>query len=233
MNKASAVVVPSGYLKAVFQEYSIIADVIPNIINLERFTPGERRATASSTGAHLIITRNLEPIYGITTAIHAISILRESFPDIRLSVAGSGPQKGDLMALVDQLGLGENVIFTGKIGPDEIASMYRSADIMLNPTTVDNMPNSVLESLACGVPVVTTNVGGVPFIVEDGKTALLVDQGDSEGMAEKVCSLLENPELYARLVKNGLAEVKQYSWSEVGDCWISLYKKLELSPKSR
>lgn len=227
MERANAVIVPSGYLKKVFLDFDFGSEIIPNIINLDRFRPKDTEMPSLSA-PHLVVTRNLEPIYGISTAIKAVSILRESWPNIRLSVAGSGPQKRELEDLVTELNLEGVVIFTGRLNPDEVVVLYHDADIMLNPTTVDNMPNSVLESLACGVPVVTTNVGGVPYIVEHEKSALMVEVGDAEEMAKQVGRLLADPTLYSNLVSAGLEEATQYAWPAVKGKWTSLYRRLQV-----
>ena len=120
--------------------------------------------------------------------------------------AGSGPEKRALEALAATLGVAAAVTFTGRLEREAVAALYRDADVALNPSTVDNMPNSLLEALASGVPIVSTNVGGVPHIVQDGTTALLVPPRDPEAMARAALRLLENPELselhrHARCVK--------------------------------
>lgn len=223
MRRASAIVVPSGFLQAVFSRFGIEARVIPNIVDLDRFYPSE----VPPTGApHLVIARNLEPIYGIETAIRAMPPLVEEFPGIRLSIAGSGPQETELKSLVARLGLEDAVRFTGRLSPDQIAATYRSAHILLNPTTVDNMPNSLLEAMASGLPIVTTNVGGIPYVVEDGVTALFVRPGDSEAMAGRVRDLLTDDALPGRLVQKGLRTVRQYAWPEVREKWLGLYAEM-------
>ena len=123
-----------------------------------------------------------------------------------------------------KLGLEDNVVFTGKLTPVEIAKLYRSADIMLNPTTVDNMPNSILEAMASGVPVVTTDVGGIPYIVKDGETALMTKVNDAESMATQISRLLNDPLLCEALSSNGLQQVQQYTWAEVKCQWLALYR---------
>jgi len=225
MKRASVIVVPSGYLKHVFSEFNFEAHVIANIINLQRFKPAENNKN-DLKAPHLIITRNLEPIYGLVTAIKAVAIVKESIPNLKLSIAGSGPQKEELKNLVSNLKLEGNVVFTGKLRPDEVANLYQAADIMLNPTTVDNMPNSVLEAMASGVAIITTNVGGIPYIVEDEKTALLVDVNNVQQMADKVMLLLNDKQLYVNLVTNGLGEVQQYAWEHVKKQWLALYQSL-------
>ncbi|NOQ15579.1 MAG: glycosyltransferase [Methyloprofundus sp.] len=225
MNKASAIVVPSGYLQHVFTEFDFATQVIPNIINLERFK-NTQNITVSAKAPHLIITRNLEAIYGIETAINAVAIVQRTISGIKLSIAGSGPQKDELQSLVQDLGLQNNINFTGKLQPDEVAALYQDADIMLNPTTVDNMPNSVLEAMASGVAIVSTNVGGIPYIVEHNQTALLVDVNNAEQMAVSIVSLINDKQLYSNLINNGSVEVQQYAWSHIKMQWVNLYRAL-------
>ena len=93
----------------------------------------------------------------------------------------------------------------------------------LNPSLVDNMPNSVLEALASGVPVVSTRVGGVPFIVDHERTALLVPPGDPPAMARAIGRLLANQDLAHRLRDAGLADAQHYTWQAVGPRWRSTY----------
>lgn len=225
INKAVTVVVPSDYLQHIFADFSITAQVIPNIIDLNRFYPVEK--PDDSSFLHLVVTRNLELIYGIETAIETIAILKKTIPGIRLSIAGSGDQLNNLQNLTERLDLQEEVIFTGKLNPDQIVKLYHSADIMLNPTTVDNMPNSILEAMACGIPVVTTAVGGIPYIVKDNETALFTSIHDPKQMANQVLKLINSPDLYNKLRKQGLSEVRRYAWEEVKKLWLDLYFKVK------
>ena len=111
----------------------------------------------------------------------------------------------------------------GRLGRAEVVDLYHNADVMLNPTRVDNMPNSVLEAMACGLPVVSTNVGGVPYIVRDGETALLVPPDDAGRMAQAVLDIHRDKTRREALASNGLREVAQYYWSEVRLKWLNLY----------
>lgn len=223
LRKASAIAVPSGFLAHVFDAFGFSAEVIPNIIDLNKFAFKHRRGVANPDSPKLVITRNLESIYGIGTAIEALAKLKPRFPRIKMFIAGSGPLRDELLAQVEHLGLSENVEFTGKLTPEQIANLYSQVDIMVNPTTVDNMPNSVLEALAHGIPIVTTNVGGIPYMVVDNQTALLVDAKNSEMLAVKVEQLIADNELYERLVLNGFEQVKKFSWDIVKHQWLDLY----------
>ncbi len=218
--RASAVAVPSGFLRQVFAGYGMVTEIVPNVVDLERFRPAE---VPRPRGAHLVVTRNLEAIYDNATAIRALALLRQHVPDASLTIAGSGPEREALQALVGELGLTAAVSFSGRLERDAVAALYREADLVLNPSTVDNTPNSLLEAMASGVPIVSTDVGGVPYIVQDGTTALLVPARDPAAMAAAARRLLENPTFADRLVEAGLAEVRQYTWQEVSRVLANAY----------
>ena len=223
--------VPSGYLQAVFAKHHIEARIVPNIVDLDRFKPplpGQR-----VRGAHLVVARNLERIYDNATAIQALAALRLTHPEARLTIAGTGPEEPTLRALVASLGLVSAVELVGRLDRDEVAAVYREADIALNPSTVDNMPNSVLEALASGVPVVSTDVGGVPYIVKHGVTALLVPPRDPAAMAAAVQRLLDDPELADRLASAGLGEAQCYTWARVSAGLAALYSGALTAPAGR
>ncbi|MFK7974485.1 MAG: glycosyltransferase family 4 protein [Halioglobus sp.] len=224
LSRAASLVVPSGFLQDVFSRFDIASAVIPNIIDLETFSPPSR--VDSRTEFTLAVTRNLEPIYGLDVAIRALSIAHKVVPELRLVVAGSGPQRAELEALVAELGLNDTVDFCGRLSREEIVDLYHRADAALNPTHVDNMPNSVLEALACGLPVISTDVGGVPFIVQDGKTAVLVPPNDAEAMAEAMVRVRQDESLRLSLSDAGRVDVTQYAWDKVKPQWMALYERL-------
>ena len=229
LSRASGLAVPSGFLQEVFGRFGIAAEVVPNIINLERFqNPNPHR----STRRHLLVARNLEPIYDNETAIRAFALVHSRYPDSTLTIAGSGPEASKLKALADHLSLSTAIKFTGRLEPQAMASLYREADIAINPSLVDNMPNSVLEALASGIPIVSTNVGGVPYVVRDGETALLVPARSPEVMASAILRLIEEPSLSSRLIDNGLAEVQRYTWNTVWPIWEKVYQSA-LSKKTK
>lgn len=221
LRRSSALVVPSRYLQEVFSSHRIQSDIVSNIVDLERFRP--RNEPRSGSTLHVLVPRNLEPIYDVATALHAFRILRASLPQVRMTVAGSGPLREELERLASELGVADAVEFCGRVERDAMASLYRDADVVVNPSLVDNMPNSVLEALASGVPVVSTNVGGVPYIVRDGATALLVPPRAPEELAAALRRVLEDATLAAALRQNGLRDVRQYAWPQVRDQWARVY----------
>lgn len=225
MKAASMVIVPSGFLEHVFAKYGVTTTIVPNIINLARF----RQCDALPGGAtplRILVARNLEPIYDNATALRAFGIVLARYPGAKLVVAGSGPLRGALELLAAELGIAAAVTFTGRVDNADMGDLYRNADIMLNPSVVDNTPNSVLEALASGVAVVSTNVGGVPFLVEDGKTALLVPPRAPEAMAAAVLRLADEAGLAAQLKATGLIYVQQYAWTSVRPRLLDVYRGL-------
>jgi glycosyltransferase involved in cell wall biosynthesis len=217
-------VTPSPFLVRVFARHGLTAEVVPNIIDLSRFRP---RALGDFGDAPcLVVARNLEPIYDIPTALRAFVAVREHYPRARLTVAGSGPERERLQALALQLGLGDAVRFTGRVEHADMPALYAQADCALNPSTVDNMPNSVLEAFASGVPVVSTDVGGVPDIVTHGVSGLLVPAGDAPGMAREVLHLLGDRQLAGRLASAGVVQVQAYGWPQVRQQWLAAYRRV-------
>jgi glycosyltransferase involved in cell wall biosynthesis len=220
MRRAAVLVTPSGFLQQVFGRFGMEARIVPNIIDLAKFHPGE----TPSGDVHIVVARNLERIYDIASGLRAMALLLRRYPGARMSVAGSGPERASLERLAQELGIAGQVRFTGRLDSMEMAALYRSASLCLNTALVDNMPNSILEALACGLPVVSTEVGGVPFLVRHGETALLVQPGDAEGMAQAMMRLIEDNDLRETLVRNGRDYVKAFTWERVCAQWLDTYR---------
>jgi glycosyltransferase involved in cell wall biosynthesis len=219
LDKADAIVVPSGFLGGIFGRRGYAARIVPNIVNLEHFSPGAPDISAP----HILVARNLEKLYDNASALRAFALIRQRQPTARLTIAGSGPEREALHALARELGVAEAVTFAGRVENSDMPALYKTVSIALNPSLADNMPISVLEALAGGVPVVSTNVGGVPFLVEDEKTALLVPPADHEAMARACLRLLEERDLSARLVAAGQSLAREFAWSQVRGKLFAVY----------
>jgi glycosyltransferase involved in cell wall biosynthesis len=198
----------------------------------ETSVPGFRDAEAISRTVVIFVPRNLERVYDVETALRALAVLVETMPEVRMAVAGSGPEENPLRLLASTLGVERRVEFTGRLGTEQMADRYRSASVVLNPSLVDNAPVSLLEALASGVPVVTTDVGGIPFVVENGRTALLVPPGDPASMAAAVRRVLSEPGLARTLRSEGLADVTRHSWSHVRELLGGIYVAARTHPRT-
>jgi len=224
LRKATAVVVPSAFLETVFREHGIRTTIIPNVVDAATFHPAPA-AVANRYHCHLVVARNLEPIYGIDLALRALKILKDCGIPVRLSVAGVGPEKENLTALVSELGIAGEVQFLGRLDVEAMACLYRTADLVVNPSRVDNTPNSILEALATGIPVVSTSVGGIPDLVQHAETAWLVSPESAKDLAAGIRTLLESPEICNRLSWNGALLANQCSWPQVKERWLMAYRQ--------
>jgi glycosyltransferase involved in cell wall biosynthesis len=223
---AQAMVVPSRFLAQVFAEHRIRTSIVPNIVDLARFRPTE----AVPGRMNIVVARNLEDIYDIPTALRAFSLVRRQRPQARLIVAGSGPRRASLETLCRSLDIGSAVTFTGRLEIERMADLYHAADVALNPSRVDNMPNSLLEAMASGVPIVSTDVGGVRFMVEDAKSALLVPPGDPQAMAAAILRLMSDETLAKNLRTAGLLLAQRYGWQNVREDWFDVYARVARKP---
>jgi glycosyltransferase involved in cell wall biosynthesis len=228
--RAQQLVVPSGYLVDVFRGFGITARVVPNLVDMQAFNPVGR---ATGTRPHLVVVRNLEPVYDNATALRAFALLRDRWPQARLSVAGSGPEAERLQTLAQELGVADAVCFTGRLDRDGIAELFSDADVSINPSLADNMPVSVLEAMAAGVAVVSTQVGGVPYIAEHGRNALLVPPADPVAMAGAVHRLLAEPALREALVARARESVRAFAWPAAGAQWLAVYSDALAGARAR
>jgi phenylacetate-CoA ligase len=226
IRRAHAVVVPSAFLSGVFGRHDLATQIVPNIIDLQRFVP----ARTVPGRAEILIARHLEALYDHATALRAFALVRRELPRARLTICGEGPELPRLEQLSRELRLDDAVHFTGKTGHAAMADIYRRSDLMLNPSLADNMPNSVLEAWASGVPVVSTNVGGIPHLVNDQVTGLLVPPGDHAAMAQAMLAVLRDPGLAGALTAAGLDEARRYTWNNVAPLLMAHYRRVLKRP---
>jgi len=218
---ADAIVTPSGFLVDVFERHGIEAQFIFNVIDVSWFRYRRRRKLRP----RFLSNRGLEPLYNIECTLRAFALIQQRYPDATLTVAHDGYHRPVLEELAEELKL-QNTRFIGRVARNGVAALYDEADIYLTSPNIDNMPVSLLECLASGLPIVATRAGGIPYIVRDGETALLVDINDHEAMASRAMDLLEDEDLVEHLTDRGLKEVKRYHWAPVRDQWAALYRDL-------
>lgn len=215
------IVVPSEYLVQVFLKHGFHAEAIPNYAETESFEFRLRDPLRPV----FISNRNFETHYNVESTLKAFRIIQAREPAARLIVVGDGPERGKLHRIAADLRLA-NVEFRGPVPPSAMPLAYQEADIFLNSSTIDNMPLSLLESFAAGLPIVSSDAGGIPFIVEHERTGLLVNVNDEEALAKQALRLLENQGLANRLVTAGRQELAKYSYEKVVDKWVHLYRSM-------
>ena len=218
------IVVPSEYLQRVFAEHGHRTLVIANFIKPERFNFRER----ARLSPRLVSTRNLEPHYAVDTAVRAFAEVKRKYPNATLTLVGAGSEFEVLRTLVQTLGV-KDVRFVGQVAPNRIPEVLSEADIFVNGSTIDNQPLSLLEAFASGVPVVSTPTGGIPEIVRDGQTGLLVPASDPGAMTTAILSLLERPEWALELTRRARGELDRFVWPVVRLAWADVYGCREIA----
>lgn len=212
-------IVPSRFLVDVFRGFAIDASIVPNIVDLERFRFRERDPLRPK----LVSTRNFDALYNVATTIRAFKIVQDRWPEASLTLVGGGSQEADLRELVAELGL-RRVAFAGRVRPDEIAGFYADNDIYVQSPNIDNMPTSVLEAFASGMPVVSTEAGGVPAILTHGVHGLLAPLADYETLGQHVVRLLEDPGHARALARAAFATCEACTWPKVREQWVRAYR---------
>lgn len=222
LKRVDAISVPSGFLKEAFNEVlGLDAVIVPNIADFNQFKFRQRKPVRPK----LLVTRSLEEIYNVECVIRAFKKVHDYFPESSLGIVGDGSQRATLEKLVRELNLTDHVTFHGKIEHSKIQNYYDQYDIYVNASNVDNQPGVILEAFASGLPVVSTRVGGIPYMVEEEVTGLLVDIGDYEALGEKVIKLVNEPELALMLANNAQVECQKYSWENVKTILIPLLER--------
>jgi glycosyltransferase involved in cell wall biosynthesis len=218
---ADRIVTPSEYLVDIFAQFGYRAQSIYNVIDLNSFRYREREPIRPV----FLHNRGLEDLYNVPCTLKAFELVQQSYPEARLTVAHDGPLRAELERMVNGLGL-RYVHFTGTVPHNEVAALYDAADIYLTSPNIDNMPLSLLECYASGLPVVATKAGGIPYIARDEETALLVELNDHEAMARAALRLIEEDGLAQRLALAARVECARYSPAAVRKEWLALYKGL-------
>lgn len=221
LQNSSAVTTPSAYLFEQMRPYRQDLVLLPNPLDLAKYPFKHREHPAPN----LVWLRAFHDIYNPSLAVRVLALLTQTFPSAQLVMIG--PNKGDgsresMMDLALKLGVLERVICPGQVPKDEIPHWLHQGDIFLNTTRVDNTPISVLEAMACGLCIISTNVGGIPYMLEDEFDSLLVPDGDHAAMATAVQRLLTEEGLAERLSGNARLKVEKFDWASILPRWERL-----------
>ena len=220
LRAAHALVVPSGFLVEVFARRGLVAHSIANTLAMERFNFSLREPLC----ARVLIARHLRPPYNVACGVRAFARIASQFDAARLTVAGAGVERDELERLCGQLGIADKVRFVGNVDNDRMLELFEESHIYLNSSQVDNQPVSILEAFACGLPVVSTAVGGIPFMVKHGEDGLLAPDNDDAALAEHMRCLLQDQAFASRLAEQGHRNVQEYTWPRVYPQLAALYR---------
>jgi glycosyltransferase involved in cell wall biosynthesis len=223
LRRASMIVAPSPYLARTATGLGLRSRVIPNVIEAGRYPYRERRALLP----RLFWMRTFDPDYNPFMALEVLRRVREVHADAALVMGGEDKGlRSAVAARAAELGLADALQLPGFL---DLAGKVRAGawcDIFINTSHYDNMPVAVVEAAAMGLPVVSTAVGGVPDLLVDGETGLLVPDGDVEAMSAAVLRLLVDPALASHLSRNGRNLALRSDWDAVRGQWEDLFASL-------
>lgn len=218
LTKTNANIVLSGFLAKVFDDYQIPYMVIPNIVELDANAFRERETIE----AKFVSVRTLSPLYNIECIIKAFEIVKGKLPDANLTIVGDGPSRQKLEQMVADNNI-KDVTFSGRVPNSDIYKYLDDSDVMLSSPRIDNMPVSILEAFNAGLLVISSNVGGVPYMIEDGRNGLLFKSDNHEMLAGKMLEAIENAEKSKEMIRNAKNCVSDYSWEKVRDKLFKAY----------
>ena len=217
--KADERVVLSGFLKAIFDKYGISSCIIPNVVELKDDVFVERKVILPK----FISMRHLRDLYNIPCILRAFECVQKHVPEAELVLLGDGDKRKELESYVVEHGL-KNVCFIGQVPNEKIGDYLQKSDVMLSSPKEDNMPVSLLEAFSAGLLVISSNVGGVPYMVEHGRTGLLFASDDDMAMAEQMLWALSHQDECLQMIRNAKEEVKKYSWEVIGEQIKAIYE---------
>jgi glycosyltransferase involved in cell wall biosynthesis len=225
LKSAAAVTVPSSYLLNEMTAYCKNLLLLPNALDLHQ----HRRGIHDPLRPRLIWLRAFHEIYNPTMAVRVLAHLKNEFPDICLTMVG--PDKGGLtlknvIATARACGVESHLTVMGHVTKSQVPQCLERADIFLNTSNFDNTPVSVLEAMASGLCVVSTNAGGIPNLLKTEEEALLVPVNDDLAMAAAIRRLLTDERLTRRMQARALAKVEQFDWKVVLPQWQALLKSV-------
>jgi len=218
LRSAAAVVAPSRFLLEQLRPLRADIQLIPNALELERYAFRERSVAAP----RIVWLRSFHAIYNPTLAPRALALIAATHPEARLLMIGTDTGDGSFQATraaAESLGVADRVEFPGGIPKTEVPTRLQEGDVLINTTNIDNTPVSVLEAMACGLCVVSTSVGGIPYLLADGVDALLVPRDDATAMASAVSRIVHEPALARSLSRSGRAKVESFDWGPVLESW--------------
>ena len=213
-------IAPSNYLKSAFEKKGYDTMFIPNILEIENYKFKNRKVIEPK----LFWVRAFKEIYNPTLAIKVLEILKKEYPKAKLCMVGPfvDDSYNDCLKLISELKLETSVEFTDVLLKEDWHKKSEDYDIFINTTNFDNTPVSIMEAMALGLPIVSTNVGGMPFLIDDTSDGLLVSKYNAEDMTKAIILILDNK--HPNLAANARKKVENFSWDNNKEKWFQILK---------
>ena len=213
-------IAPSNYLKNEFEKRKFKVDFIPNVIPIENYNFKVR----NTISPNLLYVRAFADFYNPLMAIDVLNELKNTYKEAKLCMIG--PDKDGTQKLVEarigELNLKDSVEITGVLSKEEWHKKSEQYDVFINTTNIDNTPISVIEAMALGLPVISTNVGGLPYLLKNNIDGILVEPNSISEMVQGVHKLISNNEFSKEMILNARIKVKKFDWEIVKKKWLSI-----------
>ena len=213
-------VAPSNYLKSAFESKGYETMFIPNILEIENYKFKNRKHLEPK----LFWVRAFKEIYNPTLAIKVLAMLKEKYPEAKLCMVGPFVDNSynECLSLISELKLENSVAFTDVLLKEDWHKKSEDYDVFMNTTNFDNTPVSVMEAMALGLPVVSTNVGGMSFLIKNEIDGILVEKNSVDKMTNAILSIFDNK--YPNLAVNARKKVENFSWDANKEKWFQILK---------
>jgi glycosyltransferase involved in cell wall biosynthesis len=216
--KADIIQTPSLFLKDFFEQHNIKLNYLPNSINIKNFSFLRNEVKPHT----LLWVRAFTSIYNPDLAIKTLYLVKKKYPNTTLTMIG--PDKGllkKMRILINQLNLNKSIIILGPIKNNELYKYYQTHEVFLNTTSFESFGVAVVEAASCGIPIVSSKVGEIPFIWEHKHNILMANQ-NAEEFAENVISLFKSKDLVKKITTYARKKAESFDWSVVRTLWVQV-----------
>lgn len=181
----------------------------------------------------IIFVGRLVKIKGVEILLMAINNIKIRYPNLLCFIIGDGPDKDRLENIVDSYKLNSNIVFLGQMDNKYIVSYLKSSDIFILPSFFDSQAIVLLEAMACGLPVIASNLEGPASMLKNGEIGLLFKKGNANDLAEKIVTIMCNNQLKNMLIEKGKKEAREYSWDKIADRTFKTYEEVIMAWKKK
>ncbi len=197
-------------------------NVIPDGVDLDKFRPSDQR---KDDEIKILAIGRLIQRKGFDCLIKSIPyVLKNTRKKFRVEIIGDGPLRLELSNLAERLNVSDKVVFSGTVPYDRLPEKYRQSDIFVLTSYAEGMPLVVLEAIASGLPIVSTNVQGIDELVKDGVNGYLFEPSDSLTLSDYLVKLVENKEIRLKMSEEGLKIIQRYGWINITNEYLQIYK---------
>lgn len=221
-NKVTAI---SNFLKKRALNLGVLEEKIEIVPNGVDFTEA-KSITAEKNPRRIVCVGRLSWEKGHEYLFGAMPEILKSFPDARLVLAGAGAREAELKELAEKTGIAGVIDFLGNLPHNEVISEIKKAEVFICPSLAEGLGIVFIEAQACGTPVIGTNVGGIPDVIENGRTGILVPPRDSSAIAEAIKRIFEDKAFAEEIVKNANESVKKFDWNKITEQVSEIYQKM-------